>query len=89
MNVVPMTIAQMLQLVPSAADEGLCYFVPNRETGRHINISNVRIVGRLLTCSDETSFFRFVMHDGTGRMEATYYTSGDDVGWAAVRATLR
>ena len=52
-------------------------------------LSHVRILGRMLDIQDELSFIRFLIHDGTGSMQFTYYYDNNSNSWNAKRSSMK
>ena len=51
-----------------------------------VELSNVRIMGRLMDISDDASTCTIMLHDGTGSIRFTLYTDATEQ-WAAERGT--
>ena len=52
-----------------------------------VQLTFARIVGRLLDMNDDSSTFRFLVHDGTGSMQFTHYVEQGEA-WSLKRGSL-
>ena len=52
-----------------------------------VELSFGRIVGRLLDMTDDSSTFRFLVHDGTGSIQFTHYVEQGEA-WSLKRGSL-